>query len=276
MTGLLADLPQPGYPADYLLARLAARRERWREMQEGQTGWRALAVEFRWLYGQLHRGLRRELAPLFLYFELRPLFLFLRALASEVGATGKELLVATLLADELKRALLRERELIAAVRLIGRHWRPAVDLGHLYASGGLAAVEQEVTRQVLAAGAQSSAALRGFWGAVIDLENIMALGKRQRWQAKRPFGYWAGGSIFRRRLGQAEQGRATLPLPMAAVVERAAQAGEWPLEELLVARVQQQLRQAERPAATAVAAYMWGAYAATRRLAMAQPREVRA
>lgn len=276
MTGLLADLPQPGYPADYLLARLAARRERWREMREGQTGWHALAVEFRWLYGQLHRGLRRELAPLFLYFELRPLFLFLRALASDVGEAGKEVLVATLLADELKRALLRERELTAAVRLIGRHWRPAVDLGHLYASGGLAAVEQGMTRQVLAAGAQSSAALRGFWSAVIDLENIMALGKRQRWQAKRPFGYCAGGSIFRRRFGQAEQGRATLPSPMAAMVERATQAGEWPLEEVLVARVQQQLRQAERPPATAVAAYMWDAYAATRRLAMAQPREARA
>jgi len=272
MIGLLVELPQPGYPADYLLARLPARRARWERGAEMVP----LAAEFRWLYGQLHQQLRRELAPLFVYFELRPLFLFLRGLASNTGKAGRELLATTLLADGLKRALSRERELTAAVRLIGCRCPPGADLVHLYANGGLAAVEQGMTRQVLAAGRQAPAGLHDFWAAVIDLENTMALAKRRRWQAKRPFGYCAGGFILPRRFSQVEQGRMAVPLSLSGMVGRAVHDGDWPLEESLVARVRQQLRRSARPPASAVAAYMWGAYASSRRWAMAQPREARA
>lgn len=282
MIGLLVNPPQPGYPADYLLARLAVRRRRWEEelapRGEAAGSWAALAQEFRWLYGQLNAQLRQELAPLFVYFELRPLFLFLRGLAGTKGGEGTRVLMATLLADGLKRDLLREHEAGAALRLLSRVWPTKIDLGRLAATGGLAAVEQEMTRQVLAIAASRPAVLQRFWAAVADRENVMALAKRLHWQAERPFAYHAGGAIDRRRLRKSEQHRAlSRTLSLSGVFDRAVRDGEWPLEEALIDRVQQQLVGQQRPLApaTAVASYMWGAYATTRRLAVAPAGGVR-
>lgn len=287
MIGLLTDPPQPGYPADYLLARLMARRQRWplpaapREQDAATAGWTALAAEFRWLYGQLHRGLRRELAPLFVYGELRPLFLFLRGLASRRAEPGRELLAASLWADDLKRALLAAKELPAALRLLDRAWPAGPAQGRLFASGGLAAVEEGLTRQLLEAEARrrSDPCLRAFWTALVDLENGLALAKRLRWQAKRPFGYSLGGTFGVRCLIRAERRQEPALLPaLAGALRSAVRQGVWPLEELLIDRVQQRLHQAERPLppAGAVAAYIWGAYGTARRLAMAHRGEVRA
>ncbi|MEW6595702.1 MAG: hypothetical protein AB1413_12615 [Thermodesulfobacteriota bacterium] len=284
MIALLAEKPQPTYPADYLLARLPARRQRWeavfapRSDDPASSGWGAMAAEFRWLYGQLHRRLRQELAPLFVYFELRPLFLFLRGLERE-GEACRALLPPTLLAEEVKRVLPQARDAAAAVRLLAGFWPAGAALERLHAAGGPAAVEQEMTRQVLAAGARSSVALRGFWGALIDLENLMALAKRRRWRAEQAFGYGSGGTIAPRRLVAAGQGATSLLRhPLAAMVDRAVQEGAWPLEDVLIERVRQQLRRLEDPLApaAAVAAYMWGAHATTRRLAMMSGREAAA
>lgn len=286
MTGLLADQPQPEYPADYLLARLAARRQRWarqfapRGHEGAMAGWAALAAEFRWLHGRMNRRLRRELAPLFVYFELRQLFLFLRGLGSGREERGRELLAASFLADDLKRGLLAVTELPAALRLLGRAWPAAPDLHRLHATGGLAAVEEGLTRQLLEAAARQRApALRDFWAALIDLENIMALAKRLRWQAKRPFGYSIGGTFGVRRLALAERGQEPVLSSFLAIPLRGAvRQGAWSLEELLIDRVRQRLARPERPLppAGAVAVYMWGAYATARRLVVADHGEVQA
>lgn len=283
MIGLLANPPQPEYPADYLLARLMARQPRWDQElapADGNTtaGWAALAAEFRWLYGQLHHRLRRELAPLFVYFELRPLFLFLRGVASGNAGKGSELLATGLLADGLKQRLCAAQELPVALRLLERAWPVAPPLHRLYAASGLAAVEEGLTRQLLEQGGQQRASLRAFWAALVDLENIMALAKRLRWQARRPFGYSTGGTLAVRRFVLAERNQEPLlAFSLAVPLRNAVVEGAWPLEELLRDRVQQQLRTREtslQPAA-AVAAYMWGAYGVTRRLAMASQGERR-
>ena len=276
MIHLLADLPQPGYPADYLLARLPARRPRWREEPAvGLGGWPGLAHESRWLYGQLPQRLRRELAPLFLYFELRPLFLFLRGLAAGHCAPANELLAATLLADDLKRTLLRAREVWEALRVLASWWPGGAGLERLAATNGLAAAEQAMTGALLREAARSAAVLRPLWAALVDLENVIALAKRLRWQVAAPFGYRSGGLVARRRFLRAERSRVPeMAALVAAPLRTAAQQGNWSLEGVLVGRVERQLGAAATtaPAAT-VAAYLWGAYAATRRLALAQAAE---
>ncbi|MFZ5763703.1 MAG: hypothetical protein ACOY8P_12350 [Thermodesulfobacteriota bacterium] len=276
MIRLLADLPQPGYPADYLLARLPARRPRWREAPTaGGEGWPVLARESRWLYGQLPQRLRRELAPLFLYFELRPLFLFLRGLAAGRCAPADELLAATLLADDLKRTLLRAREAGEALRVLASWWPGGAGLERLAAAKGLAAVEQVMTGALFREAARSATVLRPLWAALIDLENVVALAKRLRWQVASPFGYRPGGFTAQRRFLGAEQNRVPeMAALVVAPLRAAAQQGNWSLEGVLVGRVERQLGTAATtaPAAT-VAAYLWGAYAATRRLALAQAAE---
>jgi hypothetical protein len=274
MIGLLVNVPQADYPADYLLGRLPARQARWEEML-APAGWTALGEEFRWLYGQLHHRLRQELAPLFLYFELRPLFLFLRGLAGKKGEGGKMVLMATLLADDLKRELLREQEVGAALRRLSRSWPAGIDLGRLYGAGGLTAVEQGMTRQVLETAARRPTALQPFWAALVDLENIMALAKRLRWQARRPFSYRMGGAIDLRRLIKVEQGKTSV-MSVAGGLAQAVQQRVWPLEDELIDRVRRQVARQERPLApdAAVAAYMWGAYGTMRRLAMAATGEI--
>ncbi|HSR36023.1 MAG TPA: hypothetical protein VLL73_02495 [Desulfurivibrionaceae bacterium] len=271
MTGLLVDLPQPGYPAEYLLARLAARRECWPEKWQGLAGWGALAAEFRWLYGQLNRQLRHQLAPLFVYGELRPLFLFLRGLAAGDPAKGRELLAATLLAEPLKDRLHHAADLAGAARQLDQCWPGEVALSRHCAAGGVAALEAAATRRVLDA-ALRPAVLRPFWAAVVDLENVLALAKRLRWQARRPFGYLHGGALGVRCLAQAEQAQA--PAMVAAYAQplgAAMQAGEWRLEELLRQRVERQLTRQAWPMApaVAVAAYMWAAHGVARQQAMA-------
>lgn len=278
MIGLLASLPQSDYPVDYLLARLPARQAHWRErfapcrQDEALAGWAAMAQEFRWLYGQLNRRLRQELAPFFVYCALRPLFLFLRDLASGREEPGQRLLVATLLADDLKRALLDARRVEVALRQLNRYWPPDPALERLYEAGGLPAVEQRMTHDLLVTAAYGSAVLRPFWAAVIDLENITALAKRLRWRAARPLVYRDGGLLSVRRLAAAERLAAPELLPaVAAPIARAVQEGNWPLEELLVERVANHTRRSASGAPAAmVASYLWGAYAATRRLALAE------
>lgn len=270
MIGLLAERPQPEYPADYLLARLAARRSWWAGGDHG--GMVSRAAEFRWLYGQLNARLRRELAPLFVYFELSSLFLFLRGLARGSKEGGRSLLDASLLHDGLRQMLLGEQEVGAAVRRLSRFWPPENDLRRWYAVGGCAGLEDEMTRQVLAAGCRSSAALRDFWAALIDLENLLALAKRRRWHAQSPFAYHRGGTVGPRLLRKVEHNMTTSPaIPMAASVEAAGGEGNWQLEDLLVRRVQQRIARTARtaPPAAAVAAYLWGIHAMTRRQAVA-------
>ncbi len=277
MIGLLAELPQPDYPADYLVARLAARRSRWAAGRspgagDDHGGMVSRAAEFHWLYGQLPRRLRRELAPLFVYFELRSLFLFLRGLARGSKEGGKALFDGSLLHDGLRQRLLGEQEAGAAVRRLSRFWPAGTTLSRSYAAGGCAALEDEMTRQVLAAGRRSSAGLRDFWATLIDLENLMAVAKRRRWQARFPFAYRCGGIVGPRLLRKAEHGMVTsLADPMAAAVESAVGEGNWQLEDLLVTRVQQRLARTARTAAPAasVAAYLWGIHAMTRRHAVA-------
>ena len=78
---LLHPYPAPGFPDDYLLARLARRRAVRLASCPAGTGEEArreLDRELDWFHGQLEPELRRQLAPVLLYFELPALLAALR------------------------------------------------------------------------------------------------------------------------------------------------------------------------------------------------------
>lgn len=281
MIGLLNNPLQKEYPADYLLARLAARRGEdfaMLRVPPGQEGrYRAvpaaLRQEYRWLYGQLNGCLRQTLAPLFVYFELPALFLLLRIKAGR-STEGRAIAMAeSLLAPALQKAARGPTGPAAALRLIDQAWslRDKTPAGVLtiYAGSGLAAVEEHVMQKLLEGEAQghSSPALRHFWSMMVDRRNVLALAKRLRWQARRAFGYCTGGMIPVRRLRQAEAMQRPDLLPVfAESLGMAVQQAQWPLEATLDHHVSHGLRQTVAPldAAGQVVNYMWDAFLAAR------------
>ena len=89
MLSLLADNRRPGYPADYLVARIHGRLHKTFAGDQDRFGerntfhesdnhiWDAVAGEREWLYSQMEPKLRMTLAPLLLFFELNGLSLAL-------------------------------------------------------------------------------------------------------------------------------------------------------------------------------------------------------
>lgn len=114
---LLRDIDSPGFPNDYLIARIKARRAaltaNWKTVRaHGLTPdasderiWEALLNEIEWLYRQMNRTLRECLASVFVLLELKTIVLCLRN--KEAGRVREidTLLTHTLLTDSLRQAL---------------------------------------------------------------------------------------------------------------------------------------------------------------------------
>ena len=96
---LLRDIASDGFPTDYVIARVRARRaaltREWRAelarkaapSASDEAIWDGLLGEYAWLYGQMDGRMRARLAPVFALFELKTLVLCLR----NVDAGRKEI-----------------------------------------------------------------------------------------------------------------------------------------------------------------------------------------
>jgi hypothetical protein len=196
MLVLLAEAPGPGYPGDYLCARLQGRRGRLGDISgpEASAGgddrryWQEAAAERAWLFRQMDAGVRAALAPLFVYFELGSMAQALRH--QTVGRSGEaeRLLGDGMLALWLRAILAGQagvREVLGNLErsLAGRELGLA-GISKRYGEGGLQRCEELLRSRFLA---RALAVTRQedlvfFFRALVDMRNLLAMAKWLRWR----------------------------------------------------------------------------------------------
>lgn len=224
---LLRNLPQPEFPSDYLLPRLLARKAGataevqacfgGKEAVPWATGHeiagQAQAERF-WLYHQLNSRLRRNLAPVFLFFELETLVNCLRFRRAKDSVARLDFFPArTLLCPELQKILRAEEEapvLAARVEaLFCARLAPVFSgLAKVYTEKGLLAFERRLYHLFLEhlGLVAPQAAVRSFFKDLVDQRNILALAKAHYWQETMTF--VAGGHLevhWERALAESER-----------------------------------------------------------------------
>jgi hypothetical protein len=285
LSQLLRDIASDGYPTDYLLARVHARRAevtvewaaiRARGLPAGFTDdviWERFLRELGWLRSQLNRRLRASVDPLFGLFELKTVVLCLRNRAVQRNAEIARLLAASQVADAVQRALSKETDVPTAVAFITAALEPADgDTGALqrsYAEAGLKGFETRLTRNYL--GCMNNARLhlpvREFFAAFVDLRNLMTLYKQLRWGVADAEAFLPGGTIAVPRLQRIGAARDTagLDLLVREVAGRAAPplaTAEGSLETILLGSLSRKVRslgREEDPVGT-VLDYAWRVY----------------
>lgn len=282
---LLRDLATDGYPTDYLLARVRARRAvlaaewsaiRARGLPAGVTDdviWEGFLRELGWLRHQVNRRLRASVDPMFGLFELKTVVLCLRNKAVQRNAEIVRLLAASQVSDALRGALLQETEVPAAVASIAVALEPAnEDAGSLrraYAEAGLKGFETRLTRNYLArmSNARLHPPVREFFAAFVDLRNLMTLYKQLRWEVADAEAFLPGGTIAVPRLQRigAAKDMAGLDLLVREIAGRAAPplaTAEGSLETILLGSLSRKIRilsREEDPVGT-VLDYAWRVY----------------
>lgn len=223
MIALLRTLESPGLPRDWLLARARGRAAAAPTPPVAEA-WRTALAEVRWLYPRLEPAGREEYAPLFALIETRPLARALRCahggeIHAAIAALDGSLLAPTVI--ELFR-----RETGAAERLqrLARH--PAV-----CTLPGWSVERAERNPRDFEATLHDALLLTGRQGRVlgdlfcrlIDLRNLLVLGKGERWQiGDRPL--LPQGSLSERRLRALLQRDEALPR-LVAGLERSLRSG---------------------------------------------------
>ncbi len=184
ITNLLWDPDDGGYPSDYLLARISARRSqllaRWESLaqdadaldrvltarypaQRGSGGgaaersaegvWLALLKEYRWIYGQMNAHMRRHFQPFFLYTELKTIFICLRYLKDDKRRQIDYMLATSLLAGPLKGLLKKASGVPSAAAGLEQAFAALSDrfrgIAGVHKTGGLREFEPELTNRYL-------------------------------------------------------------------------------------------------------------------------------
>jgi ATP synthase (C/AC39) subunit len=290
---LLRDIAADGYPADYLVARVRGRRAAL--LAQGRRAgssrlpteasdaaiWDALLVEFDWLRRQMNRRLRRDFAPVFTLFVIKTLVLCLRNKAAERHAAVERLLRHDLFAEDLRDALVRAPDVLAAVAVLveafGALLGDARGLGAAHADGGLKGLETRLTRDYLqhVAAAPLRPAVHDFFAAFIDLRNVMTLYKHLRWGFHDAAAFVPGGTLQTPCLvdASASGDAACLDAFVREIAGGAAPvmaASEVALESRLLSCLTQRLRKAGREGddVALILDYLWGVYVEARNRAL--------
>jgi hypothetical protein len=285
LSELLRDIASDGYPADYLLARVRARRAvltaewsaiRARGLPPGVTDdviWERFLRELGWLRSQANRRLRASVDPMLGLFELKTVVLCLRNKAVQRSAEIARLLAASQVADGLRVALSQETEVPAAVTSIAVALEPADgaagSLRRSYAEAGLKGFETRLTRNYLLSisNARLHPPVRAFFAAFVDLRNLMTLYKQLRWEIADAEAFLPGGTIDVPRLQRigAAKDTAGLDLLVREIAGRAApplSTAEGSLETILLGSLSRRIRSLSRgedPVGT-VLDYAWRVY----------------
>lgn len=205
---LLRKLPQSEFPSEYLVPRLLARNAAAaasiRSCLDGKAAVPVatnheiagrLQAERFWLYRQLHSQLRRDLGPVFLFFELKTMVNWLRVRqARATDALLHFFLTHSLLCPELQKTLREEEEAVVLAERLEEFFCTRLDPGFSglatkYKKKGLLDFERRLhqlyfERIGLAA---SDTAVRSFFKGLVDQRNILALAKANLWQEKMTF-----------------------------------------------------------------------------------------
>ena len=239
-TELLEKAPDHGYPSDYLFSRLNGRRARlvpdWNVLMEATSPleqlpeghfqrifrertpeaiWRALLFEYSWVYHQMNRQLRETFAPFFLYAELRTMIICIRYLRELKRDTVRQMLMASLLSDEIKKMLRESDDDISAVREIEetfvRFSERFEGIAEIMRTEGLKGFEQNLVERYLFVIVRvgTDPLLRAFFRRLIDARNILALAKLLRIGTTAEHSFIPGGTVGTERFDDILAGRNT-------------------------------------------------------------------
>jgi hypothetical protein len=230
-TNLLEKGTVPGYPSDYLLSRIRGRRARFiqdwtplvaspvplEHLPEGHYQrvygdrstegiWRALLIEYQWVYYQMNRRLSKIFGPFFLYAELRTVFICLRSLKEMNRSKVREMLSASLLSDEIKKVLAGSPDEFAAAQRIEENFQclsgQFIGISEILRQKGLSGFEHELTERYLSVivGTGLGPVLQTFFMRLIDARNILALAKLLKLETTAEHPFIPGGTINAIRL----------------------------------------------------------------------------
>jgi len=163
--------------------------------------WEEAAAQRRWIYLQMEERLRRELAPLLVYFEVDTLVLCLRNLAAGQPDTTVAGMEQSLLREELKRLVLESAALSEVVAGIERYLKgsPLVleGLAAAYEAKGLQGCEELIRRKFLSLvfSVCDHPAVVDFFRAVVDQYNAISLAKCLRWKKQDVPALFHGGHV---------------------------------------------------------------------------------
>ncbi|BCR04729.1 hypothetical protein DESUT3_17980 [Desulfuromonas versatilis] len=285
---LLRELPFPGYPTPYLLSRLRARSARltrdWQAaLRQGAPAgaseeelWRDLLKEHAWVYRQLNTRLRRRFAPAFCFFEIRTLVLALRNRKAREAGRVEEVLEQSLLDGRLLKPLRSIGSFQAAMTGLARQLaREAPDFAPLLAyaeQGELRPFENALAGAMLAHATHGCRhpLVRFFIASQIDLRNLFALAKHQRWQLEEIPELLPGGQLPHTRMtALIRAGRLeTLERLVQRTLGPAIQLADPRLEIALLRRLSEKIRRQARDYEEAgpVLDYLWRRTLETRNL----------
>ena len=214
----LRDMSGRGYPRDYVLARIKARRSylisNWGAALGSADSFAALSVpgsdeavwtslqrELAWVYVQMDQHTRVILAPLFLYLELRTIILCLRRRSAGEEGDMAGLFRHSLLCARARGILQRNTDIPVIVAGLDRLFKDmgfrGSGLPKVYRLGGLAAFEERLAHFYLehTAHARLHPVLAEFLCRLIDMKNLMILTKHRRWRIATPPAFIAGGKL---------------------------------------------------------------------------------
>lgn len=229
---LLRDIGDRGYPSEYLISRIKARRGSliadWRPFilsrdlieclpfipakyrfsltDTSEVFWEFFLKEGSWVYYQMDSGLRGLFLPFFAYTELSTIFICLRHRAGKREEGMARFLSFSLLSDKVKNMLMAGKSAADAVRDIEAVFTAAFlrfkGLGDVFDKGGLREAERQLRGSYLefAVAEKLHPVMNGFFVSLIDARNITALYKNLRWKVKLPLSFISGGSIANARL----------------------------------------------------------------------------
>ncbi|HAK59321.1 MAG TPA: hypothetical protein DCO77_02915 [Nitrospiraceae bacterium] len=223
---ILLQTPEDrGYPTEYLLARISARRSRlirdWQPLvldaalldslpvpsMGGNAAatpegvWKRVLAEYRWVYFQMNRQLREVFQPFFLYVELKTLFICLRYKKEMKIERIEDMLGLSLLSDRFGKILRKADDIAAAVSGIEDLFlslsRSFQGLADCAKTGDLRDVEQQLTNTYLShtMGRPLHPVMTAFFMKIIDARNVLAIAKYARLGIKTPLSFIPGGSI---------------------------------------------------------------------------------
>ena len=221
MLKLLNNSPPSDYPDEYLYSRVRGRGADLitdlqpymgkTELPCGDDPWNYHKGrdERHFLFSQMNLPLRKKLAPVFLFFELENIILFIRYRESDSAAPLDDIIQAGLLAPPFQKSLQSSKgidELLSCLESFFFHINnQSFDLVKVYKSHGIGTCEAAIRKQFLAESLRSHLhpEVRLFFQDIIDFRNMLLAAKSLRWQNSFSVDFPDGGHIPSKRLFKA-------------------------------------------------------------------------
>jgi vacuolar-type H+-ATPase subunit C/Vma6 len=221
---ILTDRDKPGFPTEYLLARIQGRRirpakdmvfdtDRYFSIRSAYFGnligeypeegvWKRMMKEYQWVYLQMNHELKNIFTPFFLHAELKTVLMILR------NKTGKrtlnnpdDSLRFSLLAGDVKEVLVKDDEIpnileTFTIKFLSPACKPDFLKG-AFLRNGMMGVEEILLNTFFEqlSNASLHPLIKKYFSRLIDIRNTLILYKHVRWNISADPQFIPGGTI---------------------------------------------------------------------------------